>query len=1224
MEEYNYDDIHASVEDMDTVIHRLEEFRSIFRERYKEVEHLMGIDDFNLMYGGVLDEILLRIKNRLLDIKKLRRGLRNSGHEAKVQADAANLRYFKFVHDEIKNQLADIEGQVAVVAADESDDELLFKSKHIAEIQKKLDDIWRKISEIMKLNVDAEAVDTLQEEYRTLVDLKKDYTVELQAEVSKRELKKKENFKKTKLNIELPKFSGYDCVLDIYTFKSDFEKLHNDTVPKEHHADLLKNNYLKDPALSLVKSVLNIEEIWKRLKKAYGSPKHLMQKKFRELSSIDPGKRGESSKSELWISKIIFIMKDLSQLAAAHGIEGMLYNGDGIDKVLKLLGESRVTRWLAKDCYHDEEGSDSDEDDDTAFERKNKESWKSLIVFLEKELRITQRKSLVFQNIPDDSFKPKQDRDRNRGNSSHVTDDVLLAASDPGIPCSICGKSDHLQTTGPNHTKVVQYYSCPDFVQMSPSERFKLLRRKELCFQCLLPGADWNTGKHKEGTCQWQYACKHDAHTRHKRKKHVLVCGEHKMSPENIELLQKYKERCFPRDIDIPQFSRDIGIALHVHADDEVHVVNDTVQSAEYANSEIHRFEVVEQGSTIDDQQIAEVHQTENLDNLEDIDVDIDVEEEIRHKAIYQFQIIEQNNQRFLCFYDNGCGNFVIKYNAVQKLRKFAILNHPPPLLIKGVGGIVAESPYGEYKITLKKADGKWIRVAGACLEKIADTFPQYPLHGAVEDDIRSAFKASGGKLKDLPKLPKYIGGDVDFMFGSKLLRYHPKPVFELPSGLTIFESVFQNADGGRGVVGGPHEVFEMMAHRNNTQKNPVHLTAFLCNQVKHFTDGYAVNPDLGLLGFKDSAVALETNDVYLCGHSDSNIRRSSKAFECVEGVGSTITYRCPKHRQCKECREGDHREELSLREEIEDNILDNCVKLDVVTQKCSFKMPVIMDPVIHLSPNADTALKMYKRVLNQLKDETSKQEVLAAESKLQRLGKVEYVRNLPVETQEMLKSHPIQNFIPWNIAYKDTSVSTPCRPVWNASFPTRSGKSLNDILVKGSNSLNKMQEIFIRWSVHAVGFHTDVQTMYPSVDLREEDWCFQRYWWHERLAMDEPPEEKIITKCIYGVKPSGNIAEKAIRLTAEHSRKEFPDVYDVIRHDTYMDDIISGCPSVEEVHKLADDMDIVLGRGGFILKGWTITGSPPLEKLSNDDGKTIFAGGMIQSMTNCPSMSKS
>ena len=51
------------------------------------------------------------------------------------------------------------------------------------------------------------------------------------------------------------------------------------------------------------------------------------------------------------------------------------------------------------------------------------------------------------------------------------------------------------------------------------------------------------------------------------------------------------------------------------------------------------------------------------------------------------------------------------------------------------------------------------------------------------------------------------MGEEIDFMIGIKYLRLHPKVIIQLPSGLTIYKSVFENADGGRGVKGGPRKV---------------------------------------------------------------------------------------------------------------------------------------------------------------------------------------------------------------------------------------------------------------------------------------------------------------------------------------------------------------------------------------------------------------------------------
>ena len=84
----------------------------------------------------------------------------------------------------------------------------------------------------------------------------------------------------------------------------------------------------------------------------------------------------------------------------------------------------------------------------------------------------------------------------------------------------------------------------------------------------------------------------------------------------------------------------------------------------------------------------------------------------------------------------------------------------------------------------------------------------------------------------------------------------------------------------------------------------------------------------------------------------------------------------------------------------------------------------------------------------------------------MQQLGFVDYVRNLKPEQQETLRSE-IQNLFPWRAVWNGNSISTPCRLVFDASQPTASGWSLNNILAKGKNNMSKLVEIFIRWPIH-------------------------------------------------------------------------------------------------------------------------------------------------------------
>ena len=160
------------------------------------------------------------------------------------------------------------------------------------------------------------------------------YSDKLYKEISKRELEKQSKFNSLSLNIKLSKFRGYNSHVDIFTFQRDFEKLYLKSTPKSMLSDLLKNNFLEDPALSLVTSVNDIAEIWIRLKQAYGDSKIMLSKKIAEINNIDVlWKIKTPAKIVEGLSKVINLMKDLMELSKFHNIENKLYNGDAIEKI---------------------------------------------------------------------------------------------------------------------------------------------------------------------------------------------------------------------------------------------------------------------------------------------------------------------------------------------------------------------------------------------------------------------------------------------------------------------------------------------------------------------------------------------------------------------------------------------------------------------------------------------------------------------------------------------------------------------------------------------------------------------------------------------------------------------------------------------------------------------------------------------------------------------------
>ena len=64
---------------------------------------------------------------------------------------------------------------------------------------------------------------------------------------------------------------------------------------------------------------------------------------------------------------------------------------------------------------------------------------------------------------------------------------------------------------------------------------------------------------------------------------------------------------------------------------------------------------------------------------------------------------------------------------------------------------------------------------------------------------------------------------------------------------------------------------------------------------------------------------------------------------------------------------------------------------------------------------------------------------------------------------------------------------------------------------------------------------------MYNAIVLLSLYWRYQMYLWSNDLDVERPPQCKVIKTLIYGVKPSGNLEKRGLRLTAEMTKHLYP-----------------------------------------------------------------------------------
>ena len=147
-----------------------------------------------------------------------------------------------------------------------------------------------------------------------------EYKEKLKAEVKKRELEDYKLKSMAKLNIQVPKFSGTDQQIDIYSFQTKFEEEHA-RLPKSKCLYQLKEKYLVGSAKEMVKLIEDIDEIWRTLKEAFGDPIFLLNNELDCVRKLGPlWKIKNHQELAVALAKLANAMQNLSKTAKTHKI----------------------------------------------------------------------------------------------------------------------------------------------------------------------------------------------------------------------------------------------------------------------------------------------------------------------------------------------------------------------------------------------------------------------------------------------------------------------------------------------------------------------------------------------------------------------------------------------------------------------------------------------------------------------------------------------------------------------------------------------------------------------------------------------------------------------------------------------------------------------------------------------------------------------------------------
>lgn len=220
-------------------------------------------------------------------------------------------------------------------------------------------------------------------------------------------------------------------------------------------------------------------------------------------------------------------------------------------------------------------------------------------------------------------------------------------------------------------------------------------------------------------------------------------------------------------------------------------------------------------------------------------------------------------------------------------------------------------------------------------------------------------------------------------------------------------------------------------------------------------------------------------------------------------------------------------------------------------------------------------------------------------------LLKVEYTKVLN-EYLEQKHMEPVKEppgggkyYLAHHCVTKEESSTTKCRVVFDASMPTTTGISLNNVLHAGPKLQRSIVDIILRFRLQPVAFTCDIKAMYRQVLVHPDDRNYQLILW--RQNPDDPILEFRLRTVTFGVSSSPYLAMRCILQLADEGKTTHPVASQILSNQIFVDDVVTGAPDLATARKCRAELVDLLRQGCFELRKWSSNNKEFLSDLPED-----------------------
>ncbi|XP_075150740.1 uncharacterized protein LOC142224842 [Haematobia irritans] len=173
--------------------------------------------------------------------------------------------------------------------------------------------------------------------------------------------------------------------------------------------------------------------------------------------------------------------------------------------------------------------------------------------------------------------------------------------------------------------------------------------------------------------------------------------------------------------------------------------------------------------------------------------------------------------------------------------------------------------------------------------------------------------------------------------------------------------------------------------------------------------------------------------------------------------------------------------------------------------------------------------------------------------------------------------------YLPHHAVVRPEHKFTKVRIVFNAPRKTKSGYSLNDILHTGPTLQSDLISVILNWRKYQYVFCGDIQKMYRQVLVHPHDSPYQRILF--KPSDNNSIKDYQLKTVTFGINRAPFLAIRTLLQLASDVQATHPIVARILKHETYVDDMLSGGFSIQEALKARNDLIDILKNAGFPLK---------------------------------------